>query len=153
MEIKDLLKPLEKKLDITTFVSKKMFAKKEFITLLRFSAKIAIQINNAAKKGYNTKFIMDKLAEKGLENTAENITNIILSEPDAINADFDKNYEYNMLSLEAGIDPLKHSFTSEGKSEPLDRAFFEGLQNSNPKLFVFLLKKVAEYQKELELGE
>jgi hypothetical protein len=159
MEVKDLLKPAEKRLDLTEQMGKNKFLSKlmgseEFVTLRRFPAKTRYSIQQAALKGYNEKFIRDKLLELRLERTPVNINKILSDYPrEAKTPEWDDFSEYALLQVEAGINPDKHSFTIEGKTKSLDRVFWESIQNENPKLFAFVLKAVNDYQAELDLGE
>lgn len=158
MEISDLLKPAEKRLDLTEIMGKnKLFAKimgkEEFVTLRRFPAKMKGPILWALQKCYNMQLINKLLKEENLEDTGENITKVIFEHPEVKTAEYDNSYEHDMLSVEAGIDPIKHSFTSNGKERPLDRVFFESLKTENSRIFNFILKAVNDYQAELDLGE
>ena len=155
MEIKDLIKPAEKTLDITVQMGKKfnLFGKKEFVTLRRFPSKMKYTIESAKLKGFNMGKVTEEIRNRNLEYNSENIALVMSTTPGVITEEFDNMHEHKMLAVGYGIDPNKHSFTKEGKTIAMDGEFWENLQDSNPVLFEFIYNAVMDYQKELELGE
>lgn len=153
MELTKLIGKAGKRIDITKFMKKALFSKRDYVTVNVFPLEVRQDIQAAKTKGLNTEYLNTYM----LDNPGKDFVECIKDK------EFVKNYftpewdpeavEYKVKALVYGIDPDNHSFTENKQPVKLTKEVYETFYNKNRQLFNYLLEQVEKYNQEMSLGE